>query len=53
LTADLLVAYKKHKGHWSIYESTFLGLMRKREIEKRIDPETIKGVQCPKRPDLR
>jgi len=42
-TADILDAYKKHKGDWSIYEPAFLDLMRKREIEKRIDPATIKG----------
>ena len=42
-TADILDAYKKHKGDWSIYEPAFLDLMRRREIEKRIDPATIKG----------
>lgn len=42
-TADILDAYKKHKGDWSIYEPAFLDLMKKREIEKRIDPATIKG----------
>lgn len=42
-TQDILDAYKKHKGDWSIYEPAFLDLMKKREIEKRIDPETIKG----------
>lgn len=42
-TADILDAYKKHKGDWSIYEPAFLALMKKREIEKRIDPSTIKG----------
>lgn len=42
-TADILDAYKKHKGDWSIYEPAFLELMKKREIEKRIDPATIKG----------
>lgn len=41
-TADILDPYKKHKGDWSIYETAFLDLMRKREIEKRIDPATIK-----------
>jgi len=42
-TQDILDAYKKHKGDWGIYEPAFLELIRKREIEKRIDPETIKG----------
>lgn len=42
-TQDILDAYKKHKGDWSVYEPAFLDLMRKREIEKRIDPSVIKG----------
>jgi len=42
-TQDILDAYKKHKGVWGLYEHAFLDLMKKREIEKRIDPATIKG----------
>ena len=42
-TQDILDAYKKHKGDWNIYESAFHDLMKKREIEKRLDPATIKG----------
>ena len=41
-TQEILDAYKKHKGDWNVYEPAFLNLMKKREIEKRIDPETIK-----------
>lgn len=41
-TQDILDAYKKHKGDWNVYEPAFLQLMKKREIEKRIDPEIIK-----------
>jgi len=40
-TKEILDAYKKHKGDWSVYEPAFLDLMKKREIEKRIDPEVI------------
>lgn len=40
-TQDILDAYKKHKGDWGVYEPAFLELMRKREIEKRIDPEMM------------
>lgn len=40
-TQDILDAYKKHKGDWRVYEPAFLDLMKKREIEKRLDPETI------------
>lgn len=42
-TADILDAYKKHKGDWSIYEPAFLDLMKKREIERRLDPAIIQG----------
>lgn len=42
-TADILDAYKKHRGDWSIYEPAFLDLMKKREIEKRLDPAIIQG----------
>lgn len=42
-TKDILDAYKKHKGDWGVYEPAFLELMRKREIEKRLDPELVKG----------
>lgn len=37
--------YKKHKGVWITYEPAFLDLMKKREMEKRLDPEVIKGVK--------
>jgi uncharacterized protein (DUF488 family) len=42
-TQDILDAYKKHKGDWNVYEPAFLELMRKREIEKQVDPAIIKG----------
>ena len=42
-TQDILDAYKKHKGDWGLYERQFLELMRKREIEKRLDPAIING----------
>lgn len=38
---DILDEYKKNKGDWSVYEQKFLELMRKREIEKKIDPALI------------
>jgi uncharacterized protein (DUF488 family) len=37
-TQDILDAYKKQKGSWSVYEQRFLELMRDRRIEDRIDP---------------
>ena len=42
-SADILVAFGKHKKDWPVYELAFLDLMRKREIEKQIDPAVIKG----------
>jgi uncharacterized protein (DUF488 family) len=40
-TQDILDAYKKNKTGWAVYEKTFLALMRKREIQKRIDPAIL------------
>jgi uncharacterized protein (DUF488 family) len=40
-TQDILDEYKKNKGDWAVYEQKFLELMRKREIEKKIDPTVI------------
>jgi uncharacterized protein (DUF488 family) len=40
-TQDLLDAYKKHKGDWSVYERQFLDLMARREVEKGINPELL------------
>jgi uncharacterized protein (DUF488 family) len=40
-TQDILDEYKKNKGDWAVYEQKFLELMRKREIEKNIDPAII------------
>jgi len=40
-TQDILDEYKKNKGDWAVYEQKFLELMRKREIEKKIDPAMI------------
>jgi uncharacterized protein (DUF488 family) len=37
-TRPMLDAYKKAGGNWDVYEREFLGLMERREIEKRIDP---------------
>ena len=42
-TQDILDEYKKHGGDWSIYERQFTELMRKREIEKRVDPSIMDG----------
>lgn len=44
-TQDILDEFKKNKGDWSVYERKFLELMRKREIEKRIDPAVV-GDGC-------
>jgi uncharacterized protein (DUF488 family) len=40
-TQDILDEYKKNKGDWGVYEQKFLELMRKREIEKKLDPAAI------------
>jgi len=42
-TADILDAYKKHKGDWDIYERQFLDLMRQRRIEESTSREMLDG----------
>lgn len=37
-TDDILKAFKKEKGDWSVYENRFLNLMNDRKIETRFDP---------------
>jgi len=39
-TQDILDAFKKHKGSWSVYEEEFNALMAKRGIEKIISQDT-------------
>src|SRR5262249_1492123 len=40
-TQDILDAYKKHRGDWSIYERQFLDLMRSRRIEEKTSREML------------
>lgn len=40
-TADILDAYKKHKGDWGTYERTFLDLMKTRAIENNVSKEQL------------
>lgn len=42
-TADILDAYKKQKGDWSVYERQFLDLMTKRRIEETTPREMLDG----------
>ena len=42
-TADILDAYKKQKGDWSVYERQFLDLMGKRRIEETTPREMLDG----------
>lgn len=40
-TADILAAYKKHKGDWGIYERAFLDLMAQRRIEDTVPQDQL------------
>jgi uncharacterized protein (DUF488 family) len=42
-TRDILDAYKKNKGDWSVYEQQFLDLMVKRRIEETVPREVLDG----------
>lgn len=43
-TDDILKAFKKEKGDWSVYEDRFLDLMKQRRIEDRLKPEMFEGT---------
>lgn len=43
-TADILDAYKKHKGDWDLYERQFLSLMQSRKIEETTPAELLEGA---------
>ena len=42
-TQDILDAYKKDRGDWSLYERQFLDLMRSRRVEERVSRELLDG----------
>lgn len=43
-TQEMLDAFKKAKGSWAAYESTFCDLMAQRRVEERIPKELFDGV---------
>jgi uncharacterized protein (DUF488 family) len=43
-TKEMLDAYKKQKGDWSLYERRFLDLMRARHIESETPRELLEGA---------
>ena len=43
-TDEMLKAYKKHKGDWSLYERQFLALMAERRIEDQLQPEMLRDA---------
>lgn len=38
---EILDELKKRKGSWASYEQAFMGLMRERRIEDKLDPELL------------
>lgn len=40
-TKEILDAYKKHKGDWAVYETEFLELMERRQIENIVAKEIV------------
>lgn len=43
-TKEILEAYKKHNGDWSVYEQKFLDLMSSRRIEDALSKEFLDNV---------
>ena len=42
-TQDILDAYKKNGGDWSVYETAFLALMAARRVEETVDKNLLGG----------
>src|SRR5208337_2537699 len=42
-TQDILDAYKKNGGDWSVYESRFLALLATRRVEETVDKDLLAG----------
>lgn len=42
-TQDILTAFKKLKGDWSVYERQFFDLMDRRKIDQRLSPDFFHG----------
>ena len=42
-TKEIMDAYKKDKGAWSVYEKRFLTLMSNRRIEERLSKDILDG----------
>jgi uncharacterized protein (DUF488 family) len=42
-TDDILKAFKRDKGDWTIYENSFMRLMEQRKIEDRLKPDMFEG----------
>jgi len=42
-TQDILAAYKKAGGEWSVYEGQFLALMAARRVEETLDRNLLAG----------
>ena len=43
-TQDILDAYKKEGGDWSVYERQFLALMAARRVEETVDKNLLAGA---------
>jgi uncharacterized protein (DUF488 family) len=42
-TDDLLSAYRAKRMDWTEYQTSFLALMRSREVERRLSPDMLAG----------
>ena len=42
-TQDILDAYKKEGGDWSVYERQFLALLAARRVEETVDKDLLAG----------
>ncbi|WP_441937286.1 DUF488 domain-containing protein [Neorhizobium galegae] len=42
-TEEIMTAFKKQKGDWTIFQNDFMGLMAERQVESHLKPEAFDG----------
>ncbi|CDZ63257.1 Protein containing DUF1130 [Neorhizobium galegae bv. orientalis] len=42
-TEEIMTAFKKQKGDWTIFQNDFMGLMADRQVESHLKPEAFDG----------
>jgi uncharacterized protein (DUF488 family) len=43
-TQEIMDDYKKHNGDWDLYERQFIGLLKARKVENKLDRRSFEGA---------